>query len=61
MTRYVLRCDQAHKFEAWFHSQADAEQSLTPGRVSCPVCELAADTGTTAARATNAHVRLAHQ
>jgi hypothetical protein len=39
MIRYVLRCDEEHRFEAWFRSQADAERTLAPGQAVCPVCE----------------------
>ena len=39
MIRYVVRCDQAHKFEAWFRSEADCDRALASNEPQCPVCE----------------------
>ena len=39
MIRYVVRCDQAHKFEAWYRSEADSERALASGEPQCPICE----------------------
>lgn len=41
MVRFVLRCEQAHKFEAWFRSEADSERALAVGEPACPICERA--------------------
>ena len=45
MVRYVLRCDEDHRFEAWFRSQADSEHALKSGQATCPVCERANTAG----------------
>lgn len=42
MVRYVFRCDEQHRFEAWFHSEADNERALALGETRCPLCEIAA-------------------
>lgn len=42
MIRYVLRCDEEHRFEAWFRSKADYERTLVSGETTCPLCELTA-------------------
>jgi len=39
MIRYVLRCDDNHKFEAWFRSRADCERLTRRGEASCPLCD----------------------
>ena len=39
MIRYVVRCEEAHKFEAWFRSEADCDRALASGEPMCPVCE----------------------
>ncbi|WP_308910620.1 DUF1178 family protein [Pseudokordiimonas caeni] len=39
MIVFDLRCEQAHRFEAWFRSSGDYETQLASGLVSCPVCD----------------------
>jgi hypothetical protein len=48
MIRYVLRCDEGHKFEAWFRSKTDPERTVASGETTCPLCELAAFKSVTA-------------
>ena len=38
MIRYTLRCDRAHRFDAWFGSSADFDRLLGTGHLSCAVC-----------------------
>ena len=42
MIRYVLRCDDDHRFEAWFRSKTDCELLIVSGETTCPLCELSA-------------------
>lgn len=41
MIRYVLRCDQDHKVEAWFRNEAESQRALADGEPVCPMCERA--------------------
>jgi hypothetical protein len=38
MIRYSLKCDHAHKFEAWFRSSAAYDEQREAGQVDCAVC-----------------------
>jgi hypothetical protein len=38
MIRYSLKCDHAHKFEAWFRSSAAYDEQRKAGQVDCAVC-----------------------
>ena len=60
MIRYVLRCDQGHKFEAWFRSEADPESMLESGETTCPLCELAAFESATTHPASRPHGSVLH-
>ena len=42
MVRYVLRCSEQHKFEAWLRSESDFERTFASGKTGCPICEIAA-------------------
>lgn len=49
MIKYVLRCDDNHKFEAWFSAKADCERLIAAGEIGCPLCERSAIENTPAA------------
>jgi hypothetical protein len=38
MIRYALRCDRAHRFDAWFGSSADFDRLIDADLVACAVC-----------------------
>ncbi|RCL02957.1 MAG: hypothetical protein JSC161_000788 [Candidatus Tokpelaia sp. JSC161] len=38
MIRFLLHCDQAHTFDAWFHSNDDYEMQCTKNLINCPLC-----------------------
>jgi hypothetical protein len=38
MIRYALKCDSAHRFEAWFGSSQDYDRLKAAGHVTCAVC-----------------------
>ncbi|MEX0854077.1 MAG: DUF1178 family protein [Bauldia sp.] len=61
MIRYVLRCDEEHRFEAWFRSKADCERTFASGQTICPLCELKAIEKDAAPRRATAGDRLAIQ
>ncbi len=42
MFRYVLRCQKAHKFEAWFGDEPEPSRLAKLQSTACPVCELSA-------------------
>ena len=42
MFRYVLRCQKAHKFEAWFGDEPEPRRLAKLQSTACPVCELSA-------------------
>jgi len=42
MIKYILRCTDDHKFEAWFRSEAEFDRQVAADPAICPVCELAA-------------------
>ena len=41
MVRYILCCDENHKFEAWFHCEFEAKRQIEHDTLVCPLCELA--------------------
>lgn len=38
MIIFDLSCDQNHPFEGWFQSQANYDNQLESGQISCPHC-----------------------
>lgn len=38
MILYTLKCDEAHRFDAWFKSAADFDRQRAAGLVECAVC-----------------------
>lgn len=38
MILYTLKCDEAHRFDAWFKSSEDFDRQQGAGLVSCAVC-----------------------
>lgn len=38
MIEFSLICNEDHTFDGWFRSNADYDQQLEKGLVSCPVC-----------------------
>lgn len=42
MFRYVLRCQKAHKFEAWFGDEPEPSRMAKLQSTACPACELSA-------------------
>jgi hypothetical protein len=38
---FNLRCDQDHRFEGWFGSDADRQHQLSQGLLTCPLCSSA--------------------
>ncbi len=38
---FNLRCDQDHRFEGWFGSDADRQRQLSEGLLTCPLCSSA--------------------
>lgn len=38
MIRYALKCDESHRFDAWFASSDAFEAQASSGHVTCPQC-----------------------
>ncbi len=38
MIKYDLKCDQGHRFEAWFRDSAGFDEQKAAGEVACPTC-----------------------
>lgn len=38
MIKYDLKCEQHHRFEAWFRNSAGYDEQLAAGEIACPEC-----------------------
>ncbi len=38
MIKYDLKCDQSHRFEAWFRNSAGFDEQQGAGEIACPEC-----------------------
>lgn len=42
MIKFVLQCENAHRFEGWFSSGAEYDRQSAADELSCPVCDSSA-------------------